>query len=176
MQRLQEYELMDELLAQDNNTYSVQNDWEADQAVRRIVNARRERDRLTAHHRAQIEHANERCEYTETFYLGALEKYFESLPVRQTKTQASYPLPSGQLILKLPAPSYKVDDVEFSQWLEGSKYGQFVRSEVVKRPMWGEFKKQTKVVDGALVDAESGEIVHGVEVKMNPATFAIKEA
>ncbi len=154
--------------------FIIDNDGAADWAVRRILSARRNRDKLIAHHKEQIEQAGVECERVEGFFGPLLQMYFETLPLHDTKTQSSYKMASGKLLLTKPKPEYKPDNEQFVQWLEANGYADFVQT--VKKAAWGEFKKQTALSGLDVIDTTTGEVVQGVKVEMRPAEFTVKEA
>lgn len=102
-----------------------------------------------------------------------LIEYFESIPddvKKSTKTQTKYTLPSINIIRKRQNPEY-VQNEEFISYLKES-YPEYI--EVVEKAKWGEFKKRTDVINGQLIDTETGEIVQGVEVVERPDKYEFK--
>jgi len=87
-----------------------------------------------------------------------LSQYFDTLPIeskKKTKTQESYELPTGKLVRRHQSPKFDHGE-ELVRYLE-EVHPAFVKWE--KTSLWGEFKKQTKIVDGKVIDEETGEIV-----------------
>lgn len=171
-----EARLLDTLLAEDQaeTGFAINDDQTADWAVRKVLGARSERDRQVAHHRHQIEMAEKACADVEARILGLLRPYFEQVPYKQTKTKASYALASGTLVRKEASCEYKRDEEALSDWLERSGYEDLVLVRTVRKPQWGEFKAQTVVDGGQVVDKETGEVVDGVTVIERPATMTIE--
>lgn len=88
-----------------------------------------------------------------------LIEYFESIPEeqkRKTKTLVKYQLPTGTLQKKIKAPKYIRNDEELIKYAEQNAPDYI---EVQKKLKWGEFKKQTKVVNGQVIDANTGEVL-----------------
>ena len=98
---------------------------------------------------------------------GMLLRYFETVPHQATKTQETYRLPTGKLKLKL-ASERMVPDNEALM----SVYPAFV----VQKPdfQWGELKKRLQIVDGKVIDAETGEFVEAVAVEAVPPKFIVE--
>ena len=87
--------------------------------------------------------------------------------VKQTKTQISYTLPTGKLILKHQEPEYKPNDAELVPWLKTNR-PEYVK--VKESADWAGLKK-TLILDGTNMITEDGEIVPGIAVTPRPDIF-----
>ena len=100
-----------------------------------------------------------------------LSDYFATVPHKVTKTQESYSMPEGKLVMKKQNPEYKRDDAKVIAWLKANKPGQFVK---VKEELdWAGFKATVGVFEGCVVD-ENGEIVPGIEVVDREEKFIVE--
>lgn len=168
--------------AEDKPSFRIDDDRKAEWALRIIAAERAEAKRLNDTRRAMIddylaaikaedERCDKRCRYLE----GLLEEYFQTVPHKETKTQSSYSLPSGKLILKRKEPEITVDPVKFTAWLEANGHGDYV--ETIKAPKWGEFKKATNLIwddTGACIDRDTGELVEGLSSIARQDSFMVK--
>ena len=94
-------------------------------------------------------------------------QYFATVEHAATKTQETYRLPTGKLKMKLAFERMVPDEesliTDFPNFTE--------RTPTLK---WGELKKRLQIVDGKVIDTETGEIVQGVSVEMAPPKFIVE--
>lgn len=152
--------------------FVIDDDSKAEWALRRVKEAREQRDRMLAHLNHQRDAANALCRRTEEQYSAELMAYFKTLPVRKAKTQESYALPSGKLVLKHPGVEYKRDEAALVEWLKGNGMVEMVKT--VYEPRWGELKPLTQVVGDAVVYTATGEVVAGVVPVERPDEFRME--
>lgn len=158
--------------------FRIADDSAADWALQKIATERRELARLEELGKAQIAVVEEklaaarrRCENNTAFLIGKLGQYFDTVEHRKTKTQESYRLLSGTLILKRGKPKAEHDDEKLAEWLQANGYGQYIKP----APKWGEVKGLLNLGPGSVVTmAETGEVVDGVTVVQLPDTFDVK--
>lgn len=115
----------------------------------------------------------ERKEQCLTSRDALLIDYFESIPEenkKRTKTLVKYQLPTGTLQKKFKAPTYIKNDDELLKYAEANAPDYI---EVKKSLKWGEFKKQTKIVNNQVVDVNTGEVLP-IELQEQPAVFEVK--
>lgn len=106
-----------------------------------------------------------------------LQEYFKTIGInelKKTKTQAKYRLPSVELIEKYPKPDFKRDEVKLVQWFKDNDMKEFIKTEIVVTPKWGEFKEQTQTVGKQVIHTETGLIVEGVEVVEKDPEFKVE--
>lgn len=103
-----------------------------------------------------------------------LNKYFEMQQgagfVKATKTQSSYSLPTGKLVMKHQEPAYETNDEELVPWLEKAA-PEYVK--VKKSADWAALKK-TLARYGEQMITEDGEVVPGVKVTPRPDIFKVE--
>lgn len=172
---------MSELYREDDG-FVIDTDAKAEWALGKIREKRVERDKFVEWYNAKIKEITEQTDF-ETMnlermlaeYFGKTEQYH-----KRTKTQESYSLPSGKLILKKQNPEYKRDEKAAVAWLEKNGYAQFVK--VKKELAWSELKDASAVVNGKIVCGEQitedGEIIQmvvdGIEVIERPEKFVVE--
>jgi len=147
----------------------INNDQKADRALRRIAEIEAERQEFKAFYEEQIRKLNTQCDYERNGIISALRAYFDTLPVKPTKAQAAYRLPSGKLVRKFEKPKLEYDAAGLIERLDGTEFVEY-------KPnlRWGEYKKRLATVEGRAVDAETGEVIEGVWVGVSPETFDVE--
>jgi phage host-nuclease inhibitor protein Gam len=111
---------------------------------------------------------------SETGYLkGLLFKYFETVEKKETKTQQSYKLLSGSLVLRKPSVKIvKPDETKLVEFLEANGYEKFVQTK--KSAAWGEFKKEVEIKDGQVILDDTGEVLDWIDTEEDPGKFEVK--
>lgn len=161
-------------------TFKIDTDALADWALRKIKEERAEADRIIQIGNDQIEEIKmkqdmikERAENKCKYLLHLLSDYFASVPHKETKTQESYKLLSGSLVMKKPTVKFERNEKVFSEWLSDNGYEEYI--ETVKKPKWAEFKANIGIdEEGNIFDKETGAFVAGVISIDVPASFDIK--
>lgn len=161
--------------------FVIDNDGKAEWAVKKIKEAEDEHERLIAlveQERAALDEKKARfdaaLERDTAFLKAALDGYMRTVTCKSSKTQESYQLLSGKLIRKKAGVDFDVDSEALAGWLRESGREDFLA--VTVKPMWGEIKKRLAAdpESGAVVIAETGEVVEGVTAVEKPETFSIK--
>lgn len=160
--------------------FAIDNDGKADWAIRKIAEEQAELDRLEAVAQQQkaeidqrIEAERKRIEQRTSYLRAELERYFDTVPHRKTKTKESYRLLSGSLTRKKGGVEYTRDDKKLAAWMQHNGYADLVKTE--PKPAWGMFKKLlTPTESGAVTLAETGEVVDGVIAEQKPDTFSVE--
>jgi len=161
--------------------FVIDNDGKAEWALKRIKEAEDEHERLIAlveQERAALDEKKARfdaaLERDTAFLKDALDGYMRTVKCKESKTQESYQLLSGKLIRKKAGVDFSVDSDALTGWLRES--GREDLLAVTVKPMWGEIKKRLTAdpESGAVVIAETGEVVEGVTAVEKPETFSIK--
>lgn len=175
------YEL-EEVLEQpedEQKGFSINDDATADWAVRKIAEERKELERLKTIAEQQIEeinlkvkHLEETMERKTAFLKGCLAQYFQTVPHKSTKTQESYKLLSGSLVMKFGGQKLVKNDAELVDYFHQNEMPEYIKTK--EEPKWAEFKKNLSIVDGNVIDNTTGEIVNVVRVEDVPSTFDVK--
>jgi hypothetical protein len=170
-------DFFEEYLDTRDDTFQITDDRKADWAIEKVLEKNAERDRLLAIADAKIKEIQAmKAEITEkvskeTSYLTSLLfGYFQTITPKQTKTQSTYPLLTGKLVLKKQNPEFVRDEKEMLPWVENNA-PEMVK--VKKEVAWGELKKLT-TVDGENVVLEStGEVIPGVKAVARDDVFEV---
>lgn len=150
--------------------FVIDSDQKAEWALQKVREARADRDRWVEFYKDQIEKVKYECDQNVENLEYMLRQYFETVPHKTTKTQESYALPGGKLLLKRQDYEYEHDDNTLVPWLEKNA-PEFVK--IKKSSDWDGLKKKVAVFDGNVVD-ENGEVVPGVTATERPDKFAIE--
>lgn len=172
-----EFPILEEIT--ENSNFVIDSDSKADWALQKIAEEQSEYDRLNAlaeeqisEIKAKIEAEKQRFDNKTRFLKGALNVYFMNVPHKETKTQESYKLLSGSLVMKKATQKMVKDDAKLLEYFHNNEMQEFIKTE--EKPAWAEFKKNCAIVDGNVVDTSTGEIVTGVAVEDVPEQFDIK--
>lgn len=173
--REDDFELSDE---EEMIPWECKNDKDAEWCLKKIREAKDEFGLWNQFYSDHIETAKKRMESAVGFFESKLRNYFDSVPHHDTKTQSSYDLPSGKLVLKQQDPEYKRDNDKLMEWLQKSKRFDLIKSKSVTTPDWESLKKEvskfTIKSDGSIVNPDTGEIVDGVTAIFREPKFEIK--
>ena len=151
--------------------FVVDTDAKAAWAMRKIREARADRDTWVKWYKDKIAEIEAATDYNTANLEHMLAAYFATVPHKVTKTQESYTMPEGKLVMKKQNPEYKRDDAKVIAWLKANNGGQFVK---VKEELdWAGLKAVTGVFGGNVVD-ENGEIIPGIEVVDREAKFIVE--
>jgi len=158
--------------------WSITNDQEAEWALRKISTAEAEANRLAYTCDLEIQRytkakqeAIARCERDTSYLRAHLERYFDTVPRKTTKTQETYRLPSGVLKRKYQTPSFEKDEDALLAWAKTHADQPYVK--VKETANWDAIKKACLVTDSVLVD-ENEEVVPGVTVVNRPPVFSLE--
>ena len=162
---------MSELLMAETDGFVIDTDAKAEWALTKIREARADRDKWVEWYKAKIAEITEQTDFDTMILERMLADYFATVPHKKTKTQESYKLPGGKLVLKTQNPEYTRDDKAVIEWAKANGFGQFVKVE--EKLAWQELKDATAVFEGHIV-TEDGEIVPGVEVANRDPKFVVE--
>ncbi len=169
-------ELLDEY---PGDAFHIDNDNKADWAVRQILKGRAETERLKAIADAEIAELNEkkkalqeRQETRENHFKALLHAYFDIVEKATTKTQASYKLLNGKLVLKKQQPEYLRDEAALVGW---AKQAAPAFVQVTESVAWGELKKATETQGDKVIYKDTGEVVPGVVAVERPDVFEVSK-
>ena len=106
----------------------------------------------------QINHINNEIQFNK----DQLRAFFTTVNKKETKTQESYSLLSGRLVMKKATTKLKHDDKKIAEWaaVNASEYITIKSTSILN---WTEFKKDLVIVNGALMDKVTGEILENIE-------------
>ena len=165
---------IEDLLAEDTPDkprFRITDDRAADWAMRKIKELEDDTGFWRGYYAEQIgkvSRANSACIERLTELLA---EYFAGVPHRETKTQSYYALPAGKIGYKRQGTQYERDDDVLLPWLKET-HPEMV--EVFEFPVWRDLKNRIDVLDGNVVDRETGEIVPGVTATIPGDQFFVQ--
>jgi phage host-nuclease inhibitor protein Gam len=162
---------MSEIERVESDGFVIDTDAKAEWALKKIREARADRDKWVAWYTDKIAEIKAQTDFDTMNLENMLAEYFATVPHKKTKTQESYKLPGGKLVLKTQNPEYNRDDARVIDWLKKNGQAQFVKVE--EKLDWAALKGATAVFDGHIV-TEDGEIIDGVEVINRDAKFVVE--
>lgn len=177
---LESYEAPEDLDDTENQRFRIQDDNQADWALRKIARARQDMKEAEETAAMEIEKINrwldgQRDESlrTERFFTALLQEYYE--PRFMTNPdKKTYKLPSGKVQRRTQQPQFDRDNEALLAWLKQREMTDYI--EVKETPKWGELKQQVQVVGEHVVIKDGplkGEIIDGVEVVHRPPIFRV---
>lgn len=159
------------LIGDEHDGFHVTDDKTAEWCMKKIHEAETDRAMWKAHYEAQMEKVNKAADESIAYFTGKLEEYFATVPHKATKTQESYTLPGGKLVLKQQQPKFETDDDKLVSWLEANGRTGLVK--IKKSADWATLKKSLNFVGENAVTVD-GEIVPGVKVEQRPNVFKVE--
>ena len=172
-----EAELEEEMRAEENE-FTIDSDELAEWALKKVLAAKKEKERLTAlidAERANLDRKQDdidkRYENETSFLLFKLGEYFKTVEHKETKTQESYQLLSGKLVYKKPTLKMEQQKEALLKWCKENA-PEYVRTE--QSVEWGSLKKCMKIVGESVMYDATGEIVQGIAITETAGTFDVK--
>lgn len=151
----------------------IDNDIEAERALRRINAIEAKYNRICETCRAEAEHykqleeeARQKCIHETGFYQAQLYDYFFRVKHRHTKSQELYDLPSGTLRLKKLKKKMVPDEAALME-----AFPEYVAATPKLR--WNDLKERLEISGDSVIDIETGEVVAGITIEDVPEAFMV---
>ena len=161
-----------------NTEFTISTDSAAEWALKKVLDAKRERERLLSLIEAEREELDRKQEKIEKKYetdtgylLSKLNAYFDTVDRKKTKTQETYQLLSGKLVRKFAKQKLVPDKSALLEWCKQNA------PECVKHTeeaMWSEIKGKFDIMGDTVICSETGELVSCVGIEETPAAFDVK--
>lgn len=151
--------------------FVIEDDQTAEWAMEQIRNAQEEKAKWKAFYEERLQRVNETCDATIANMESMLQRYFETVPHKVTKTQENYALPSGKLVFKKQDPEYRRNDADVIDWLKNNGGQKYIATK--ESLDWASLKKAISVV-GTTVADEDGQIIPCIEVVERPDIFKVE--
>ena len=171
-------EINEHINTEEKDVWEITDDQSAEWALKKIAEANEEAEKWREFYEHKIVDAATKSANTIEFFKAKLRQYFEKVPHHQTKTQESYELPSGKLVLKAQGPEYIRDDDVLICWAKVD-HPELIKQTMVEKFDWSTMKKSiaTDYVinsDGHAINTSTGEIVPGLTVNEREPKFTIE--
>lgn len=143
-------------------------EWQADNLITEIKDLQADKERFAAVAKmkceniaAELERKTKAIEDQVQFKKDQLKAFFDTVEKKSTKTQESYSMFSGKLVMKKPTIKIMHDDNELLEWAEDfAPY--YVEVKETKKLKWSEFKNDLSITEsGMLVRKDTGEVMEG---------------
>ena len=151
--------------------FIIDSDSKAEWALKKIAEARSDCAAWVAWYEEKIKQIKEQTDFDTANLEAMLARYFDTVPHKKTKTQESYALPGGKLVLKKQNAEYNRDDKTVIDWLERNGGEAYIKTE--KKLDWSTLKRDTQALNGQIVTMD-GEIIPGIEVTDRPDKFVVE--
>lgn len=153
---------------------AVLDDASAEYMLRRIREAQDQYERMESWYEFQKGKAKEIRDRTISWAMRGLRSYFDMVPTKNTKTQRSYELPGGKIVVKAQEPKFDQDDKELVPWLKKNNMTDMIR--IKEESNWKDLKNRLKVApDGRSMVTTDGEIVPGVTVTQRGEKMTVSQ-
>ena len=173
-----EYEVINEEIETEATEFTIDTDEKAEWALKKVLAAKKEKERLTALIEAEREsldrkqeEVDKRFENDTSYMLFKLKEYFETVERKETKTQESYQLLSGKLVFKKPTQKMEQDEGTLLDWCKINA-PEYVKTK--QSVEWGQIKKCMRIVGDSVIYDATGEIVPGVSLTEVAGVFDVK--
>lgn len=120
----------------------------------------------------QIKSAESNLNKSTSWIKSQLLLYFTTVKSKETKTQKTYQLPSGRLVLKMREPEIKRNDQELIAWVKLNG-GQEDFISVKETLNWAGLKKCLNQTESGFT-TDDGEIVPGIELIPKDPEFKVE--
>lgn len=165
----------------ENEEFVIDSDYKAEWAIRQIKeNTEKAKEKIDKHkldldfyknyYKNEIESEERELEYANQSLIHMLDEYFKTVESNETKTQHSYKLPSGRLILKKEQEVILRDDEYLLNLFKDTNQSEFIQTRETTK--WGEYKKKLSIVDGKVI-TDDGEIID-LKIEKRPAVFEVR--
>lgn len=149
----------------------VMDDAQAEWCIQKIIELNRDDEKWEAHFANQLAKMKESNASDRAFFESKLREYFAKVPHKATKTQESYQLPGGKLVMKKQEPEYDRNDEEVMKWAKDNGLPELVKTK--ESLDWAGLKKKFTVVGDSVV-TEDGEIIPGIKVVPREEIFKVE--
>ena len=151
--------------------FRCENDKDAEWCIKKIRDAEAEKTFWKNYYAEQLRKVTESCDLTIGNMTAYLQDYFMEVPHKETKTQESYTLPSGKLVLKKQDVDFERDDGKIIEWLKANDGQRFIK---MKESLdWAGLKKTLMVIGDTVAD-ENGQIIPDIKAISRPDVFKVE--
>ena len=154
----------------------LQDDMDANEHAEKIRYWQDYRNRMIEHLKRQIEAINAKCDSAINYHSSLLSNYLHRIPHRVTKTQESYKLPCGTIVVTREHDGIKKPDKAMEKAIIDrlKKDGENGFVKTAESLDWQSYKKQLTMKDGKVVDSTTGEIVDDVQIEHVSANLVMR--
>ncbi|TFJ92170.1 host-nuclease inhibitor Gam family protein [Lentibacillus salicampi] len=173
---LQEY--LEKQEQTEKEAFTVDTDEKANWALRKIAQYEEQKkanNKLATDEIEKIENwnkeENEKAQQSIDYFQGLLARYAMTKRENDPKFK-SQKLPNGRIRFKKKQPKWEYDDNTVIQSLKDAGMTDYIK--VKESPSKSDIKKAFEVIDGQVVDADTGQIIDGITVAEQNEEFEVK--
>lgn len=158
-------------------------EWQADNLITEIKELQADKARFTvvAENKCknimeELENRSLKIDNEIEFKKAQLKAYFMTVERKSSKTQETYSMFSGKLIMKKPTQKIVHDDEKLKDYLMENAQ-EYVKKTVVSKIDWAEFKKGLVIDNGIVFDKVTGQVLddrEGITLEEVGEQFEIK--
>jgi DNA gyrase/topoisomerase IV subunit A len=144
-------------------------EWQADNLIIEIKELQADKERFTEVAKkkcenimAELENRSSKIDNEIEFKKAQLRAYFMTVERKSTKTQETYSMFSGKLVMKKPTVKIKHDDKKILEWAEHNA-SKYVDQTVINKLNWRELKEILVISNGMIINKATNEVLEGVE-------------
>lgn len=166
-------------MEQKQEIFKVKNDVDADNLISEIRDLQADRSRFEMIYKAKMEQVKADFERQTSiidkeieFNKSMLQAYFLTVPAKATKTQRTYKLLSGKLVMKNPTTKIAHDDKQILDWAKENA-SEYIKQE--SKLDWSKMKENLIIKDDKILTRD-GEIleIDGLKLEQVNEQFEIK--
>lgn len=160
----------------------IMTDTQADNLVEEINELKAEKERFRTISMEKIDYINntfrtkaDKIDGEVQFKKDQLAAFFLTVDKRETKTQQSYSLLSGKLILKKATKKIIHDQSKVLEWAKANTK-EYVKDTVTSQLDWKGFKSNLDIVGSQIVSNNTGEVmdIDGLSIEDVKESFDVK--
>lgn len=154
--------------------FTVDSDSKAEWLVEKLKAKQAKAEQFINHYKQQIEKIQNELDNYTGWANYKLQQYLESglVPVRETKTERKYSLPSAEIKLKQQPLKYVKDDTALLQEVKEKGLQAFIVSK--ESVSWADLKKQVIALEnGDVILKDTGEVLESVKAEQQEDKFNI---
>ena len=157
-------------------------DVQADEMLEQVMDLRSEKGRFETIAAGKIgiiqedlSHKMGKLDKEIQFMKDQLRAFFLTIKPKNSKTQQSYSLLSGKLIMKKATTRLTHDDKKIAEWCNHNA-SEYIKRFVINELDWMELKKDLSISNGIITNKITGEVLEGIGLTIEdvPESFDIK--
>lgn len=123
---------------------------------------------------ANLDKEKQKMENDRSFFESKLREYFEGVEKKETKTQYSYKLPSGNLKMRKGKLDFAHDKDKLLVYAKKNNLKDLIKTS--ESFTWSEFKKKLDIQGNKIINVETGEVlkIEGLGIKEKPSEFKVE--
>lgn len=171
------HEFLDQQEGVEERGFVVDNEQKANWALRKIKQMREQIEKTNSIAESEIQNIeqwsseeNDKCLQSIDYFQSLLAEYAMNLKDKDPKFK-SLKLPNGRIGFRKRQPKWTYDDDKVLQALKDAEMDDLIR--VRESPKKDDIKKVFEVINGRVVNPNTGEVIEGITVEEQPDNFNV---